>query len=174
MPKLFLYEDIHHVPWKYNVSLISTRIGKEEVCSHISLGLSGLIRSGRCYTSEVYEKRRKEIGKGTIEPVRNRVTTGEVEEFLKVIKNSKYSVIPQLNKLPTQISMLALLLSSEVHRNALLKVLKETRVPTSAIEFAFEGMVSTILATNGSALNVCPTSTVERLNVDTSLIRPTT
>jgi len=83
-------------------------------------------------------------------------------------------VIPQLNKLPTQISMLALLLSSEDHRNALLKVLKETRVPTSAIEFAFEGMVSTILATNGSALNVCPMSTVERLNVNTSLIRPTT
>ena len=43
---------------------------------------------------------------------------------------------------------MALLLSSEVHRNALLKVLKETHVPTSATESIFEGMVSTILATN--------------------------
>ena len=90
--------------------------------------------------------------------------------------------------------------------------MKETRVPTSAIESTFEGMVSTVLATNqisftndelplegrdhalpmhiivkcgdmivtkvlidnGLALNVCPMSTLERLNVDTSLIRPTT
>jgi len=105
-----------------------------------------------------------------------------------------------------------LLLSSDVHHRALLKVLKETRVPTSAIESAFEGMVSTMLATNqisflddelplegkehtllmhiivkcedviiarvlidnGSTLNVCPMSTLDLLNVDTSLIHPTT
>ena len=114
--------------------------------------------------------------------------------------------------MPAQISILALLLYSEVHRNAVLKVLKETRVPTSATESAFEGKVSTMLATNqiyftddelplegrdhtlpmhiivkcedmfvirvlidkGSTLNVCPMSTLERLNVDTSLICPTT
>ena len=101
-----------------------------------------------------------------------------------------------------------LLLSSDVHRRALLKVLKETYVPISATEFAFKGMVSTVLATNqisfidddllpkgrehtlpmhiivkcedmivdrvlidnGSALNVCPMSTLEHLNMDTSLI----
>ncbi|KAK9997910.1 hypothetical protein SO802_017513 [Lithocarpus litseifolius] len=100
----------------------------------------------------------------------------------------------------------------EVHHNAILKVLKETCVLTSAIEFTFKGMVSTVLATNqtsfmdedlppegrdhtfpmhimvksedmiiakvlidnGSALNVCPMSTLERLNVDTFLIHPTT
>ena len=94
------------------------------------------------------EKRRKEIGKGIVEPVRNRVTTKEAEEFLKVIRNSEYSVIQQLNKLLAQISILALLLSSKVYHNALLKVLKKTRVPTSATKFTFEGMVSTVLATN--------------------------
>ena len=105
-----------------------------------------------------------------------------------------------------------LLLSFEVHHNALLKVLKETCVPTSATKSTFEGMVSTVLATNqisftddelppegkkhtlpmhiivkcedmivarilidnGSALNICLMSTLEHLNVDTSLIRPTT
>ena len=46
MSKLFPYEDSHHVPWKYDVSLISTRIRKEEVCSIIFLGLSGLTRNG--------------------------------------------------------------------------------------------------------------------------------
>ena len=88
MPKPFPYEDSHHVPWKYDVSLISTRTGKEEVCSNISSGLSGLTRNGRCYTFEELEKKRKKMGKGTAEPVRNRVTTKEAEEFLKVIKNS--------------------------------------------------------------------------------------
>ena len=157
-------------------------------------------------------KRRKEIGKGIAKPVRNRVTTEEAEEFLKVIKNLEYSVIHLLNKSPAQISILALLLSFEALYNALLKVLKETSVPTSATEFPFEGMVSTILATNqisftngelqpegmdhtlpmhiiakckdiivtrvlienGLALNVCLMSTLERLNVDTSLICPAT
>ena len=75
------------------MSLISTQIEKEEVCSNIFLGLSGLTRSGHCYIPEELEKRRKEIGKGTVEPFKDRVTTEEVEEFLKVIENSKYSVI---------------------------------------------------------------------------------
>ena len=111
-------------------------------------GLSGLTRSGCCYTSEELEMRRKEIGKGTAEPIEKKVTIGEAEEFLKVIRNLEYSVIHLLNKSLAQISILALLLSFEALYNALLKVLKETRVPTSAIESTFEGMVSTILATN--------------------------
>ena len=99
MLKLFPHKDSHRVPWKYDVSLISSRIGKEEVYSNISLGLSGLTRSGRCYNpDELKKKKRKEIGKGTIEPVKNRVTIEEAEEFLKIIKNSEYSVIQQLNK----------------------------------------------------------------------------
>ena len=93
MPKPFPYEDNHCVPWKYDVSLTSTRTKKEEVCPNISLGVSRLTRSCRYYTLEELEKRRKEIGKVTIEPVRNKVTTEEVEEFLKVIRNSKYNVI---------------------------------------------------------------------------------
>ena len=85
MPKPFPYEDSHRVPWKYNVSLISTRIKKEEVCPNISSSLSRLTWSGRYYTLEELGKRRKEIGKGTTEPVRNKVITEEVEDFLKVI-----------------------------------------------------------------------------------------
>ena len=41
-----------------------------------------------------------------------------------------------------------MLLSSKVHREALLKVLKETDVPTSIIDSSFEGMVSLVLASN--------------------------
>ena len=35
----------------------------------------------------------KELGKGTIEPVRNRVTTKKAKEFLKTIQKADYSVI---------------------------------------------------------------------------------
>ena len=35
-------------------------------------------------------------------------------------------------------------------------------------------IVAKVVIDNGSALNACPMSTLERLNVDTSLIRPTT
>ena len=146
MPKLFPYKDNHRVPWKYNVSLISIRTGNDEVYSNISLSLSGLTRIGRRYTPEELEKRRKETCNGTSELVKDRVAIEEAEEFLKIIRNLEYSVIQQLNKLPAQISILALLLSSNVHCKALLKVLKETCVLASATEFAFEGMVSIVLA----------------------------
>ena len=53
-----------------------------------------------------------------------------------------------MNKSPAYISILALLLSSQVHLKALLKVLKETHVPTGIINSTFEGMVSLVLATN--------------------------
>ena len=46
-------------------------------------------------------------------------------EFLKFIKHSEYSVIEQLNKTPTKISLLSLFQNSEVHRNALLNALGE-------------------------------------------------
>ena len=57
-------------------------------------------------------------------------------------------MIQQLNKSPAQISILPLLLSSEVHREALLKVLKETHIPTNITDSSFKGMVSSVLTTN--------------------------
>ena len=93
MLKPFPYKDSHRVPWKYDVNLISTWTRKEEICSNVSSGLAWLTRSGRCYALEELEKRKKEIGKSTTEPVRNKVTTEEAEEFLKTIRKADYSVI---------------------------------------------------------------------------------
>ncbi|KAL0008560.1 hypothetical protein SO802_010062 [Lithocarpus litseifolius] len=59
----------------------------------VVIRLDRLTRSGRCYTPEKLENRRKEIGKSTAEPVRNRVTTKEAKEFLKTIRKSDYSLI---------------------------------------------------------------------------------
>ena len=93
MPKPLPYKDSHCVPWKYDVTLISTRTGKEKAFSKISLGLARLTKSDWYYTPEELRKRRKEIGKGMVELVRNRVTTEEAEEFLKTIRMVDYSVI---------------------------------------------------------------------------------
>lgn len=101
MLKPFLYQDSHHVSWKYDVTLTSTWTGKEEGCSNVSLGLVALNRIGRCYSPVELEKRRKEIRKSTAEPVMNSVTTEEAEKYLKTIRKSDYSVIQQLNTSPT-------------------------------------------------------------------------
>ena len=93
MSKPFSYKDSHRVPWKYDVTLISTWTRKEEICSNVSSGLAWLTRSGRCYTPEELEKRKKEIGKSTTKPTKNKVTTEEAEEFLKTIRKADYSVI---------------------------------------------------------------------------------
>uniref|UniRef100_A0A2N9HK79 G-patch domain-containing protein n=1 Tax=Fagus sylvatica TaxID=28930 RepID=A0A2N9HK79_FAGSY len=107
--------------------------------------------------------------------------------------------------------VLALLLASESHRKALLKVLNEAYVPEDITGPSFENMVTSILVTNqltfsddelppegrghvkalyisvktndrivsrvlidnGSALNVCPLSTLEKLDIDPTRVRVT-
>ncbi|PKI76924.1 hypothetical protein CRG98_002711 [Punica granatum] len=107
------------------------------------------------------------------------------------------------------ISLLALLLSSEPHREALLRVLTEAQVPKETTPDRNEEIVSSIFSNtisfsddelpsegwahsralhivckcnnfviglvmidNGSALNVCPVSTLKQMNVDLNRIRP--
>ncbi|PKI62726.1 hypothetical protein CRG98_016880 [Punica granatum] len=113
-----------------------------------------------------------------------------------------------MSKSPAHISLLALLLSFEPHRNALLKVLTAAQVPKdtapnrieetvnsifsnqisfSEDEIPTEGqghlralhivckcnnhVVGRVMIDNGSALNVCPVSTLKQMNVDMSRIR---
>ena len=184
---------------------------EEEVVGNLTSGLGGITRSGRCYTPEELEKRRKEIGKTAEDPVKTKVAEDEAADFLRIIKSSEYSVVKQLSKMPSHISVLALLLASESHRKALLKVLNEAYVPEDITGPSFENMVTSILVTNqltfsddelppegrghikalyisvktndrivsrvlidnGSALNVCPLSTLEKLDIDPTRVRVT-
>src|ERR1044072_788362 len=66
-------------------------------------------------------KKSEELSKRSTELLSN----DEASEFLKFIKQSEYVVVDQLNHIPAKISLLALLLNSDSHRNALLKVLNE-------------------------------------------------
>ncbi|XP_039012179.1 uncharacterized protein LOC120141335, partial [Hibiscus syriacus] len=73
---------------------------------------------------------------------------GECMLSLKFLKHSEYSVVEQLHKLPARISVLSLLLSSEAHRNALLKVLNQTFVPKELPIEKLDRLVSNIQADN--------------------------
>jgi hypothetical protein len=96
--------------------------------------ISGLTRSGRCFTPEELEKQRKAKGKEVLDldrelEVNKPVTEEETNEFLKLMKHSEYCIVDQLKKTPTKISIMSLILSSEPHHNALQKVLNEAYVP---------------------------------------------
>ena len=95
-----------------------------------------MIRSGQCYASVNSEAREGEnsVESGRIkitvskrkdkESMNDPVTEMEANEFVKFIKHSEYSIVEQLHKLSAKISLLALMLSSEPHKEAMLKVLK--------------------------------------------------
>ncbi|KAA3459150.1 hypothetical protein EPI10_013669 [Gossypium australe] len=68
----------------------------------------------------------------------------EAKEFLKFLKHSEYSVVEQLCKQPARISVLALLLSLEVHHEALMKVLNETYVSIDISIKKLDRLVSNI------------------------------
>ncbi|XP_017609162.1 uncharacterized protein LOC108455059 [Gossypium arboreum] len=190
--------------------------GKESLVDALKEGQDrgSYTRSGRRYdtTNEevqpvkgkapVVEKIKEKVTKSVNEPVNEE----EAKEFLKFLKHSEYSMVEQLCKQSARISMLALLLSSEVHRSELMKVLNETYVANdisvnkldylvsniSADNYIFfnddeippRGMGSTkalhittrckgytlpgVLIDNGSALNVLPLTTLNRLPVDSS------
>ena len=135
----------------------------------------------------------------------------EAADFLRIIKSIEYSVVKQLSKMPSHISMLSLVLALKSHRKALLKVLNEAYVPEDITRPSFKNMVTSILVTNqltfsddelppkgighikalyisvktndcivskvlidnGSALNVCPLTTLEKLDIEPTRVRAT-
>ncbi|XP_022736187.1 uncharacterized protein LOC111289419 [Durio zibethinus] len=217
VPGPFPYQNDKTVPWKYDYDVVVN-----PDTANIT-GVGGITRSGRCYTPEALEKARKEKAKvgeenenqsgldTTLEKEWQKpVSESEAGEFLKLIKHSEYSVVEQLNKMPARISLLSLLLSSESHRNALLKVLNQAYVSHNASveyveqlvgnltisnyisfsdeEIPPEGRGSTkalhitvkckshimakVLIDNGSSINVMPVTTLTKLPVDGSYMKP--
>ena len=86
----------------------------------------GMIRSGRCYTPDELSLRgqKKDQSKSPI-------SKGEAEEFSRRMQTKDYSIVKNLEKTLAQISVWALLMSSQFHRQASIKNLDDTYVPTS-------------------------------------------
>ncbi|XP_052876271.1 uncharacterized protein LOC128282136 [Gossypium arboreum] len=116
-PTPFPYKDSKKVPWSYGCSV--TVLGEGSIASESK---DGDVRVEPTKPKNVEIEKKSEVSVN--EPVREE----EAKEFLKFLKHSEYSMVEQLRKQPARISLLALLLSSEVHRETLLKVLNETYV----------------------------------------------
>ncbi|PKI75390.1 hypothetical protein CRG98_004219 [Punica granatum] len=127
------------VPWTYEGS-----VGSVEQ----QFSVMGVTHSGRVYESPAAKDKGKapavEVG-ATPESSpfpSKKVTEEEAEAFMKIVKASEYKVVEQMAKSSAHISLLALLLGSEPHREALLRdklitvkgeedyaIYKETAVP---------------------------------------------
>ncbi|KAK9029881.1 hypothetical protein V6N11_031323 [Hibiscus sabdariffa] len=192
----FPYRDSRQVPWKYNCE-VSEPVKTEETEENVN-EVGNFTCSGRCYSTQPnVETVKNQKGKAPAEssdknfddePIPEYhapVKESEAKEFLKILKHSEFNVVEQLNRLPARISMLSLLLSSELHRNALLKILNQTFVPKEIpaggrgshkalhITTRCKGyMLPGVLVDNGSALNVLPLATLKKLPIDSTHMKP--
>ncbi|KAK8562409.1 hypothetical protein V6N12_010490 [Hibiscus sabdariffa] len=165
--------------------------GEESPKKEVVNEVGHFTRSGRCYSPETTkdsetcrDKDKTVVGEPKKifreEPppkINEPMTEAQAQEFLKFLKHSEYNIVEQLHKQQAQISILELLLCSEKHREALLKVLNQTFVPDniSALNITTHCngyVLPGVLIDNGSALNVLPLATLQRLLVDSSHIKP--
>jgi len=76
------------------------------------------------------------------------ISTEEAIEFLRIIQQSEFKVIEQLNKTPARISLLGLHMNSEPHRALLVKILNEAHVAQDISVEGFRGIVNNITTNN--------------------------
>ncbi|XP_070008257.1 uncharacterized protein [Nicotiana sylvestris] len=112
------------VPWNYERVTVTYKVKevKEEVCQ-----THGLTRSGRCFAPEELRKAKSSNDNPVL--VKKAVTEEEAEEFLRKMKVQDYSIVEQLRNTPAQISLLTLLIHSNEHRQALMKILNKAHIP---------------------------------------------
>ncbi|XP_070013296.1 uncharacterized protein [Nicotiana sylvestris] len=121
------------IPWDYTVE--AGRKGKTYTGEAIVA--QGMTRTGRVYTPEhLAESSKQDSG---------RAVETRPDDLWRKVQAKEYSVVEQLNKTPAQISILALLQSSETHKKALIKVLSEAYVPSNITGGKIANMVGQVL-----------------------------
>ncbi|XP_071939953.1 uncharacterized protein [Coffea arabica] len=131
---------LQRVPWNYNESVIQIGgkpVAKEEV--------SVVTRSGRIASPFGATVPIKTNGPEL--PAKPAITEKEALDFLKRLQRSEYNVVEKLSKSPVQISMLDLLFSSDMHRDALLEVLTKAQIPKDISVDNFSHIVGNVLST---------------------------
>ncbi|XP_058784702.1 uncharacterized protein LOC131659544 [Vicia villosa] len=137
------------VPWEYNS-------GTNTVVSSI-VGPGGITRSGRVFkTAQAQPKPNEDLTQASDQaatrpsveaiPKDKEATNKNAEEFLALIKKSDYRVVDQLQQTPSKISLLSLLVPSEKHRDALMKILNAAHVTKEITVNQFDGMVANLTA----------------------------
>ncbi|XP_027188420.1 uncharacterized protein [Cicer arietinum] len=163
IPSPFSYKDNKAVPWNYNVEVHLAKQKDKDVSSSKTTAVTnvsgiGMTRNDRiCSPGKsqremrvVFEKAYtdKEEKKVENEKVENEVSNEEAQEFLKIIKQSEYKIVDQLNHTPTRISLLSLLMNSESHRKLLMKILNEAHVTHDITVDKFGGIINNITTNN--------------------------
>ncbi|XP_017613956.1 uncharacterized protein LOC108459104 [Gossypium arboreum] len=136
-PKAFHFRDSKRVPWNYSGSVIVL----EKKSSDGTLSTEAEPVKKKSFVIRQGEKMSEPL-------VNEPVMENEVQEFLKFLKHSEYSAVEQLHKQPARISILTLLLSSETHRDTLMKVLNETYVADDISINKLDRLISNISADN--------------------------
>ena len=76
------------------------------------------------------------------------ISAEEATKFLRIIQQSEFKVIEQLNKTPARISLLELLMNSKPHRALLIKILNEAHVEQDIFVEGFGGIINNITTNN--------------------------
>ncbi|XP_050890746.1 uncharacterized protein LOC127096182 [Lathyrus oleraceus] len=112
--------------------------------------LTKVIDNNKTAEAEASKGKESMVEKEQSEDHKKSITFEESQEFLKLIKKSDFKIIDQfeilLNETPSKISILSLLLSSEAHRKALLKVLNIAHVMQDITVDQFDDVVANITA----------------------------
>ncbi|XP_016706830.1 uncharacterized protein [Gossypium hirsutum] len=160
----FSYKDSKKVPWNYECDVTVSRkeasvsVAKENEkigsCTNTEkhcgwMNSQAESAEGKVFTAEQKEEKTVESRPLINEPINEE----EATEFLKFLKHSEYSVVEQLHKQPARISVLPLLMSSEVYRNTLMKVLNETYVANDISISKLDLLVNNISADNFNFFN---------------------
>ncbi|PKI39125.1 hypothetical protein CRG98_040485 [Punica granatum] len=108
-----------------------------------------------------------------------KVIEEEAEASMKIIKASEYKVVEQMAKSPAYISLLALLLNSEPHREALMRVLTAAQVPkgtpSDRIDETINSIFSNTISLSDDELpseGCAHSRALHIMNVDLNRIRP--
>ncbi|XP_069149116.1 uncharacterized protein [Solanum lycopersicum] len=108
----------------------------------------GMTRSGRCYTPDELA-----LGGQKKDHAKRPISEGEEEEFWRRMQPKDYSIVKHLEKTPAQISVWALLMSSQSHRQALMKALDDTYVPSGTSSDNVAAMIHRVI--QGHRISFC-------------------
>ncbi|GAU49442.1 hypothetical protein TSUD_407340 [Trifolium subterraneum] len=161
------YTSLRVVPYRYDATMlqdgvetpIPPLISVDNIVDNSKILRSGLILPGAVQgkTGSSVEKTQIPDSSGTGERVYE--DSDEVlkmikrmyedsDEVLKMIKRSEYKIVDQLLQTPSKISILSLLMSSDAHRDALMKVLDQAYVDHDVTLSQFGSIVGNVTACN--------------------------
>ncbi|XP_071924830.1 uncharacterized protein [Coffea arabica] len=129
---------LQQVPWNYDEP--SIQIGENSTAKK---EVSVVTRSGK--TVNPFETTTPIQANSSEPPIKPTITEKEAVDFLKRLQRSEYNIVEKLSKSPAQITMLDLLFSSDVHRDALIDVLTKAQIPRDISVDNFSNVVGSVL-----------------------------